>query len=92
MRFMQDFERWSGFAPEDVRDKGIRPIPCERARVVVTIDGRPYAGFGDRATAEGAIALWLGEVNGIGFPVIDGDRGRSGWPAARGHTFSVVER
>jgi hypothetical protein len=48
--------------------------------VIVTIDGRPYAGFADRAMAEEAVKLWSGEVTG------------SSWPAVRGRTLPIVER
>ena len=65
--------------------------PRARARVVVTIDGRPYAGFADRATAEEAVKLWSGEVTGGGIP-ISSRPAASGWPAVRGRTLGVVER
>ena len=83
-------DRWTGFAPEDFRDAAIRRS-CARAPVVVTIDGRPYAGFADRAAAEEAVKLWSGEVNGGGFP-LSVRHATSGWPAVRGRTLIIVER
>jgi hypothetical protein len=83
---------WTSFAPEDFRGAMIRPIPCAGARVVVTIDGRPYAGFANRAAAEEAIKLWSGEVTGGGLPISSRDHGTSGWAAVRGHTLAIVER
>lgn len=84
--------RWTGVAPADFRDTAIRPIPCERARFVVTIDGAPYAGFHNRFAAEEAVRLWAGEVTGGGLPISAVDRATCGWPAARGHILAVVER
>jgi hypothetical protein len=84
-------DKWTGFAPEHCRGNAIRRIPCERARVVVMIDGRPYAGCVDRATAETAVKLWRGEINGGGFPVAH-DCERCGWQAARGRELAVIER
>lgn len=84
-------DKWTCFAPADFRDAAIRPIPCARARVVVTIDGRPYAGFGDRAAAEEAVKLWSGEVTGAGFP-ISSRPAVFGWPAVRGRMLGIVER
>jgi hypothetical protein len=91
MSIVVSMDRWTCFAPNDFRDATIRPIPCTRARVVVTIDGRPYAGFADRASAEEAVKLWSGEVTGGGVP-ISPRPGVSGWPAVRGRALGVVER
>jgi hypothetical protein len=91
MSFIGSMDRWTGFGPQAFREAAIRAIPCARARVVVTIDGRPYAGFADRATAEEAVKLWSGEV-------IDEDiritprRAAPGWAAVRGRTLGIVER
>jgi hypothetical protein len=70
----------------------ITRVPCEGASVVVTIDGRPYAGFVNRAYAEAAITLWRGETDGMGLPVPSSERTRFGWPAVRGHELRVLER
>jgi hypothetical protein len=67
-------------------------IPVGSARVVVTIDGKPYAGFINRACAEEAVRMWTGEINGAGLPVPDQQRAGAGWLAVRGHAFSIVER
>jgi hypothetical protein len=67
-------------------------IPCEGAEVVVTIDGRPYAGFINRGCAEVAVALWSGETDGGGLPVPQDERTRHGWPAARGRLLEIVDR
>ena len=85
-------DRWTGFAPEDFRGVTIRPIPCASARVIVMIDGRPYAGFANRAAAEEAVKLWSGEVTGGGLPIPPHHPSAFGWPAVRGHTLVVVER
>ncbi len=91
MSLVIDMSSWSGFAPKELRDAGIRPIPCAHARVVVTIDGRPYAGFVDRATAEEAVRLWLGEVTGGGLPILSRPAG-FGWAAVQGRSLDIVER
>jgi hypothetical protein len=70
----------------------IRSISYENAPFVVTIDGKPYAGFVTRAYAEMAILLWRGEVDGIGNPVPVAERGQRGWSAARGRALEIVER
>ena len=84
-------DRWTGFAPQDFRETAIRPIPCARARVVVTIDGRPYAGFADRATAEEAVKLWSGEAIDEDIPIAP-RREALGWAAVRGRSLGIVER
>lgn len=68
----------------------IRSIPCERADFVVTIDGKPYAGFVNQIYAEMAVGLWSGEIDGNGNPVPQNERVRHGWPAARGHVLEIV--
>jgi hypothetical protein len=85
-------DRWTNFAPEDLRGAGIRPIPCASARVVVMIDGRPYAGFANRVAAEEAVKLWSGEMTGGGIPLSSHDAPASGWSAVRGRTLAIVER
>jgi hypothetical protein len=70
----------------------MRAIPCGSANFIVTIDGKPYAGFISRACAEMAVGLWSGEVDGGGFPISPDERARHGWSAARGHLLEVVER
>jgi hypothetical protein len=67
-------------------------IPSDGANFIVTIDGKPYAGFVNRACAEAAVGLWSGAVDGGGFAVAPDERVRHGWPAARGHLLEVVER
>jgi len=70
----------------------IRPIPCESAEVVVTIDGKPYAGFINRAYAEMAVGLWSGELDSNGLPVAPHQRKTPGWPAAQGRRLEIIER
>jgi hypothetical protein len=67
-------------------------IPCEGANFVVTIDGKPYAGFVDRRCTEKAVGLWSGEVDGFGDPVPHEERARGGWAVARGRRLEIVER
>lgn len=82
---------WIDARPKD--DKApIPPIACERADFVVTIDGKPYAGFVTRAYAEMAVALWSGEIDGMGNPVPVYERARHGWSPARGRRLEIVER
>ncbi len=69
----------------------IRPIPFEGAAFVVTIDGRPYAGFINRSYAEMAVGLWSGEIDGFGEPVPPRDRARHGWAAVRGRRLEIVD-
>jgi hypothetical protein len=83
---------WTNFAPVDFRGAAIRPIPCAAARVVVTIDGRPYAGFANRDAAEEAIKLWLGEVTGGGLPISSRGPAAPGWAAVRGRMLHIIER
>lgn len=82
---------WDGARPRHVHEP-IRPIPCETAAFVVTIDGKPYAGFVTRACAEMAVLLWTGEIDGIGNPIPPSERGRRGWLAVRGKSLEIVER
>jgi len=67
-------------------------VPCENAAFVVTIDGRPYAGFVSRAYAEMAVALWSGEIDGKGDRIPFDQRSHCGWAAARGRHFEIVDR
>lgn len=67
-------------------------VPCDGARFVVTIDGKPYAGFADREAAQNAMKLWAGEIDGAGNPIPPGDRARRGWKAVRGRRLEVLER
>jgi hypothetical protein len=69
----------------------IRPMP-DNARFVVTIDGRPYAGFRDRFCAEQAVGMWLGEIDGAGLPVPLKDRAGRAWRAILGKKLAIVER
>jgi hypothetical protein len=70
----------------------VRAIPCGDASFVVTIDGKPYAGFVSRASAEMAVAMWLGEVDANGEPLPPHEKGQRGWPAVRGRRLEIVER
>jgi hypothetical protein len=70
----------------------IRPIPCTCAQFIVTIDGKPYAGFLTRAYAEMAVGLWSGEIDGGGLRIPLQLGGRHGWVAARGRRLEIVER
>jgi hypothetical protein len=83
---------WERVVPAGLRAREIRPIPTGSARFIVTIDGRPYAGFIDRDCAEDAIRLWCGEINGSGFPVPHEQRDVAGWPAVRGRSLDGIER
>jgi hypothetical protein len=83
---------WDHVLPRELRATTIRPIPVGSAHVIVTIDGRPYAGFINRTHAETAVLLWMGEVNGCGHEVPAEQRAESGWLAVRGHTLGIVER
>jgi hypothetical protein len=76
--------------PKDLLDT-IRSISCESASFVVTIEGRPYAGFVNRAYAEMAVGLWSGEIDGNGLPVPPHERAGRGWPAARGRRLEILE-
>ena len=69
----------------------IRSIPCSSASYIVTIDGKPYAGFVSRACAEMAVGIWSGTLDGNGFPVAPHERGEHGWAAVRGHRLEIVE-
>ena len=62
------------------------------ARFVVRIDGEPYASFVDRACAEQAVRMWLGEIDGAGLPVPREERARRAWRAIHGRTVEIVER
>jgi hypothetical protein len=92
VRIDPSLEGWGRLPPLEVRQAVIRPIPVGGARVIVTIDGQPYAGFLTRACAEDAVRLWMGEVNGIGIPVPPEQQTACGWHAIRGHVIEVVER
>jgi hypothetical protein len=92
MRIDPSMQGWGRLSLPELRRAVIQPIPIGSARVIVTVDGQPYAGFLTRATAEDAIRLWTGEVNGIGIPVPPEQRSACGWQAARGHVLEVVER
>ena len=76
----------------EVQEKTIGHVPCESAHYVVTIDGRPYAGFTSRACAEEAVALWTGNIDANGEPVPAHARERHGWAAVRGKRVEIVER
>jgi len=92
MQIDPSMQGWGRLLPFELRRAVIQPIPIGGARVFVTVDGQPYAGFLTRASAEDAIRLWMGEVNGIGIPVPPEQRSACGWHAARGHVLEVVER
>jgi hypothetical protein len=92
MLFSTTMERWSAHAPKGWGTNAIRPIPCGDARFVVTIAGRPYAGFHSRECAEMAVRMWTGEVNGAGFALDAAERAGAGWPAIRGLPIEIVER
>jgi len=83
---------WDRVSPPQIRPTTIRSIPTGSARVIVTIDGKPYAGFLSREYAVDAIRLWNAEVNGSGFPVPLEKRDGCGWQAVRGRVLSVIER
>jgi hypothetical protein len=70
----------------------IQRIACANAEFVVTIDGKPYAGFISREYAEMTVALWSGELDGSGLPVPPHERAQHGWPAARGRRLEIVAR
>ena len=82
---------WHGKRP-GLRAIVICAIPVGSAPIIVTIDGKPYAGFINRACAEDAVRMWAGEINGAGLPVPDYQREDAGWPAVRGHALGIVER
>ena len=90
--FTFTMDKWSAHAPKEWRTQTIRPIPCHGAPVVVTIAGKPYAGFWTRACAEEAVKMWAGEMNGCGVPLNATDREQAGWPAVRGLAIAIVER
>ena len=92
MIFSVSMEKWSAHAPEGYSTQTIRSIPCRSAPFVVTIEGRPYAGFQTRQCAEEAVRMWSGEINGCGFHLPLADRERAGWPAVRGLSLAIVER
>ena len=82
---------WIDARPKD--DKAPIPqIACDGAAFVVTIDGKPYAGFVSRASAEMAVGMWSGALDGMGNPVPLYERARHGWAPARGRRLEVVER
>jgi hypothetical protein len=76
----------------DSRTSTIAPVASETAPFVVTIDGKPYAGFVDRFSAEQALQMWRGEIDAGGEPVPPAERERRAWPAVRGRELSIVER
>ena len=82
---------WIDARPKDDQAP-IPSIACTGADFVVTIDGKPYAGFVSRAYAEMAVGLWSGEIDGMGNPVPLYERARHGWLPARGRRLEVVER
>jgi hypothetical protein len=82
---------WSGARAQDLL-RSIKAIPCSGAEFVVTVDGKPYAGFIDRAYAEMAVSLWSGELDGRGLPIPVEERTERGWPAARGRRLAIVEQ
>jgi len=92
MIFSTTMDKWSAHAPQEWGTHLIRPIPCHDARFVVTIGGKPYAGFYTRECAEEAIRMWSGEVNGCGFVLNAVDRTEAGWPAVRGLQLAITER
>jgi hypothetical protein len=73
-------------------EPAIRPIPSEGARFVVTIDGKPYAGFVNRLCAEQAVRMWLGEIDAGGMPVPPSAQERHAWRGVRGRKVKIVER
>jgi hypothetical protein len=70
---------------------GVCPI-SDRARFIVTIDGKPYASFLDRSCAEQAAGMWLGEIDGNGLPVPAHEQHRHAWRAVQGRRVEVIER
>ena len=85
-------DKWNARAPKDWGAQSIRSIPCDGARFVVTIGGKPYAGFYTRECAEEAIRMWSGEINGCGVYLNAADRVEAGWPAVRGLALAIFER
>ena len=92
MKINPSLQGWERFSPLQLRSTTVRYIPTGGARVIVTIDGRPYAGFISRECAVDAVRLWSGEINGSGFPVPVEQRDVCGWQAVRGRILEVVER
>ena len=92
MTFTSRLQGWEGFTAKVFQGGEIVPIPTAGARAVVTIDGKPYAGFVSREYAQQAVHMWTGIVNGCGFPVPVEQRERAGWPAVRGRVLDIVER
>jgi hypothetical protein len=90
MTFSASLQGWEGYASKDLRESMIVPIPTSGACAVVTIDGKPYAGFVSREYAEEAVRLWTGLTNGCGFPVPVNQRDRSGWIAVRGRILDII--
>jgi hypothetical protein len=85
-------DKWSAHAPKEWGTHLIRPIPCGGAHFVVTVAGKPYAGFQTRACAEEAVRMWSGETNGCGVVLSLPDRTDAGWPAVRGLPLAILER
>jgi hypothetical protein len=69
----------------------VRPM-ADDGRFVVTIDGKPYANFRDRAYAEQAVGMWLGEIDGNGMPIPQTERAKHAWKAILGRRVEIVER
>jgi hypothetical protein len=92
MIFSTTMDKWSAHAPKAWSTHVIRPIPCDTAPFVVTIAGKPYAGFYTRECAEEAVRMWSGERNGAGFVLRHDDRDDAGWPAVRGLSLAILAR
>jgi hypothetical protein len=70
--------------------KPIRAIPFpQNARCCVTIDGKPYAGFVNKSSAQDAIDLWRGKVDGLGRRVTKFFGAH--WPAIEGRELAIVD-
>ena len=86
-------EMWTGTPTRDREASAPLPsIPSANAECVVMVDGKPYAGFVNRAYAEMAVRLWSGEVDGMGNIVPLHERARHEWHAVRGRRLEIVER
>jgi len=73
------------------------PISCGGASFVVTIDGKPYAGFVTRAYAGMALGLWSGDIDGGGLPLAAHESRRMSagnmvGTQSRGCRLEIVER
>jgi hypothetical protein len=87
---MMSMESAHGYHNDSKRPVGW--IPCHNAEVIVTVDGKPYAGFINRAYAEMAVGLWSGTLSASGLPIDVHEHTKPGWPAARGRCLAIVER